>query len=93
MTVSASYTPAAFTGDGAEKLVAAVKERSTGMLTPVKLQANYRNGKLMSFLAQHATIEAQEYHRDVAEIDAVMTSDRLREMLIAFRDDVAVMDS
>ncbi|HNX27480.1 MAG TPA: GTPase HflX [Phycisphaerae bacterium] len=87
-----AVTMSAMSGNGAEKLIAAVRDRATGLPTPVKLRANFRNGRLMSFLARHAKIENQTYLADFAEIDAVIASDRLRELLNAFRNDIAVMD-
>jgi len=79
----------ALTGKGADKLAELVVELSTGSTVRVRLEANCGNGRLMQYIAQHAQIEQQTYNDAVAEITAVMPTDKVK-LLETFGDDVSV---
>jgi GTP-binding protein HflX len=80
----------AVTGQGAEALTQAVTQRAGGQSVRVKLHANYRNGKLMQYLAQHARVENQTFDDSVAMIQAVISAPKL-DRLRSFGDDVAIL--
>jgi GTP-binding protein HflX len=79
----------ALTGQGAEKLLEEVLKRSGGRNVRVRLRANFRNGKLMGFLAQHAKVDTQTYNDSTTEIEANMAGDKI-ELLRMFGKDVEV---
>jgi GTP-binding protein HflX len=79
----------AVTGEGAAEIIQAVADRSAGRTVRVKIEANYRNGRLMQYLAQHAEVHEQTYNDLVACIDAVISTRRL-EALRQFGDDVEI---
>ncbi len=81
----------AVTGRGAEALGQAVLQRARGHPVRVTLRANYRNGRLMQYLARHATVEQQSYNDSVACIRAVLSAPRL-EQLRRFGEDVAILE-
>lgn len=81
----------AATGRGAAELLEAVRQRSGGSPVRVNLHANYRNGRLMSYLARYAEVEKQTYDASVARIQAVMTEAGL-EQLRQFGPDVAILE-
>ncbi|MBN1942169.1 MAG: GTPase HflX [Phycisphaerae bacterium] len=81
----------AVTGQGAEELIEAVRQQAGGRPVRVKLHANYRNGRLMQYIAQHADVENQTYDDAVACIQAVMAATKL-EQLRQFGNDVAILD-
>jgi GTP-binding protein HflX len=80
----------ALSGNGAEKLLEEVLKRSGGRNVRVRLRANFRNGKLMGFLAQHAKVETQTYNDSTTEIEASMSGDKI-EMLRMFGKDVEIV--
>ena len=86
---SALFLSAA-TGQGASDLTDAVRTRSTGQPVRVELHANYRNGRLMQYIAQHGQIERESYDESVATIRAVFSARRLAE-LDRFGNDVNVV--
>jgi GTP-binding protein HflX len=77
----------AVTGRGAETLLETVRRQVTGYPMRVKLHANYRNGKLMHYIAQHADVEQETYDDATACIQAVIAAPKL-EQLRQFGDDV-----
>jgi GTP-binding protein HflX len=79
----------AATGKGAEKLLATVASRASGSVVRVRLQANFRNGKLMSYIARHAEIEQQSYDDAVVDIRANMPAEKL-DILRRFGTDVSI---
>ncbi len=80
----------AATGQGAEALVTAVAERAMGTPMAVELRADFRNGKLMHYIAQHAQVESQTYDESVSHIKAVMADQKIKE-LRNFGDDVDIV--
>ena len=80
----------AVTGEGAAKIIQAVADHAAGEKVRVKLEANYRNGRLMQYIAQHATIHEQTYNDLVACIDAVISTRRL-DALHVFGGDVEIV--
>jgi GTP-binding protein HflX len=80
----------ALSGSGAEKLLEEVLKRSGGRNVRVRLRANFRNGKLMGFLAQHAKVETQTYDDSTTQIEASMSADKI-EMLRTFGKDVEIV--
>lgn len=76
----------AATGAGSEELVTKVMERSGGAPVQVTLTANCSNGKLMQYLAQHATVQSQTYTEAVAHIEATMTAKRIGELAMFGKD-------
>ena len=80
----------ALSGQGAEKLLEEVLRRSGGRNVRVRLRANFRNGKLMGFLAQHAKVDTQTYNDATTEIEANMAADKI-EMLRMFGKDVEIV--
>ena len=52
---------------GADELTEAVRLRSTGRPVRVELHANYRNGRLMQYIAQHGLVERESYDESVAD--------------------------
>jgi GTP-binding protein HflX len=79
----------ALSGNGAQKLLEEVLKRSGGRNVRVRLRANFRNGKLMGFLAQHAKVETQTYDEATTQIEATMAGDKI-EMLRQFGKDVEI---
>jgi len=79
----------AATGQGAEKLMEAVLQRSGGGTVQVTLRANCRNGKLMQYIAQHAQVTDQQFEDSVAVIEATIPANRIA-MLDSFGKDVEV---
>jgi GTP-binding protein HflX len=80
----------AATGQGAEDLVNAVAERAMGTPMTVELRADFRNGKLMHYIAQHAQVQSQTYDESVSHIKAVMADQKVKE-LRNFGDDVDIV--
>ena len=80
----------ALTGQGAQKLLEEVLKRSGGRNVRVRLRANFRNGKLMGFLAQHAKVDTQTYNDSTTEIEANMAGDKI-ELLRMFGKDVEIV--
>jgi len=81
----------AATGDGIEALDAAVARRAGGGPVHVTLRADCANGRLMSFIQQHATIDRQDFEGAIATIEATMPAARIAD-LGAFGDDVEIID-
>lgn len=95
MTVLTNKYPLALpvsakTGLGAEALVAEAVRRSTSSPVHVMLHADCRNGKLMQYIAHHATIRSQQYHQVTAHIDVTMSAEHLAR-LDKFGSDVRVV--
>jgi GTP-binding protein HflX len=80
----------AATGQGAAALAARVSHLASGSPVHVTLQANYRNGRLMQYIAQHADVKAQTYGDSAAEIDALMPACHVHR-LVSFGDDVRIV--
>jgi 50S ribosomal subunit-associated GTPase HflX len=55
-----------------------------------ELRVNFRNGKAMGFVAQHANVESQEYDEHTANIKVVISAEKL-EQLRAFGEDVEII--
>jgi GTP-binding protein HflX len=80
----------ALTGQGAEDLIAAVGQWAIGRPVQVELRADFRNGKLMHYIAQYAQVQSQTYDESVSHIKAVMADQKVEE-LKTFGDDVAIV--
>jgi GTPase len=80
----------AITGQGAGELVESVTKRLRVNSVHAKLRVNFRNGKAMQFVAQHANVESQEYDDLTANIKVVIPMEKL-EQLRAFGKDVEVI--
>ena len=79
------------TGEGAAALIEAVQQRVSGRDLRVKLSANYRNGRLMQYIARHAKVQRQDYDEKAATIEAVLPAARVGE-LRSFGGDVAILE-
>ncbi len=84
-TILASKYPqalfvSAVTGEGADKIVAEVTQRSSGSPVHVTIKANYRNGRLMQYIAQYAKVIEQTFSETVATIEAHLPSQRVEEI-------------
>ena len=79
----------AATGKGADELLDTVAQRASGSHVRVRLQANFRNGRLMSYIAQHAEIERQNYDDAVVDIRANIAAEKL-EILRTFGQDISI---
>jgi GTP-binding protein HflX len=75
---------------GIEELAAAVTFRAGGEPVAVTLQADFRNGKLMQYIAQHAQVSKQTYDESTTKIVATMTAARL-DGLRQFGRDVKIV--
>jgi len=93
--LAARYPEALFisakTGSGASELVEAVAHRTAGPPVRLTVEANCAAGKLMHFISQHGKIERESYHDATAEIQLVLSADRLAK-LKTFGPDVAIVD-
>ncbi|MCD4824046.1 MAG: GTPase HflX [Phycisphaerae bacterium] len=78
------------TGRGADAVIQAVAKRAEGLPVRIKMEANYRNGRLMQFIAQHANVEQQTYNDSVTCIEAIITADKL-EAIQYFGNDVEIL--
>jgi len=84
-TVLASRYPEAMfisakTGQGADSLIAAVAEQAGGAPQRVRLTADCRNGRLMQYIARHATINKERFCDSRAHIEAVMPARRVEQL-------------
>lgn len=80
----------AVTGDGIEALAVDVAGRAVGGQVRVTLEANFRNGRLMNYIARHAKIQSQIFTDTVVRVEAVISSKHLEE-LRGFGQDVQVL--
>ena len=80
----------AVTGEGAEELGVAVAGRAGGTPVRVKLAANVRNGRLMSYIARHARIEAETFTGATAHLEGLMPANQVAG-LRSFGDDVQIV--
>ncbi len=80
----------AVTGKGADSLIETVAQQANGVSIRVTLKANFRNGKLMSYIAQHTEIEEQSYDEAVTSIQGLIPADKL-EILRSFGKDVSIL--
>jgi GTP-binding protein HflX len=71
---------------GIEELAQAVSFRAGGQPVQVTLQADFRNGKLMQYIAQHAVVSEQTYDDSTTRIEATMTAGRLEGLRLFGRD-------
>jgi GTP-binding protein HflX len=81
----------AVTGEGTEALAQAVEERSSGGPVQARLQVNFRNGRLMQFIAQHGEIDDQQYDDQIVTITGTFSQKHL-DQLPQFGDDVVQLD-
>ncbi len=79
------------TGEGCDELIEAVTRRAVGHSVRLTLSANYRNGRLMQYIMQHADIQKEDYNDQAVTMDAVLPSARVDELL-SFGQDVAILD-
>jgi GTP-binding protein HflX len=79
------------TGEGADLLVEAVRERVAGHNVRVRLKADFRNGNLMHYIAQFGTVESENYDERAATIEAVLPAARLGD-LRSFGSDVSILE-
>ena len=80
----------AVNGLGAELLVADVLARMRGRRVALKLRADFRNGRLMQYLAHHAEVSDQQWGRWTVEMQAVMGTAHA-DQLGRFAPDVHVL--
>ena len=78
------------TGEGADELVEAVRDRAVGARVQVSIRADCRNGRLMQYLGRHARVHQQRYTDATAHIEATISRRQL-DLLRSFGDDVAVV--
>jgi len=57
----------------------------------VTLSANFRNGRLMHYIQQHAEVQSEQYDNQAATIEAILPSARVQELL-SFGEDVAILE-
>jgi GTPase len=81
----------AVNGRGIDELAETVARCARGKSVRVDLEANYRNGRLMQYIAQHAEVENETYNDAVACIRAVMPADRLEE-IEQFGPDIRIVE-
>ncbi len=91
----ARYPDAVFlsatTGEGAADLVETVTERLLGSARHVTVEVNCANGKAMSFVQKHMTIDAETYDGAIARIEGTLPMNHL-PLLRRFGDDVRIVD-
>ncbi|MFW6155402.1 MAG: GTPase HflX [Planctomycetota bacterium] len=78
-------------GDGIVALTDTVGRRLTGGTVTVKLRVDFRNGRLMQYIAQHADVSHQEWGTITVDIDATMGVHQA-EGLAQFNPDVDVLE-
>ncbi len=78
-------------GDGLEAVADAVRRRITGGTVTVKLRADFRNGRLMQYIAQHADVRCRQWGATTVDIDATMGAVQA-EGLAQFKADVDVLE-
>jgi len=81
----------ALTADGVAGVIAAVHQRIGGGRVTLRIRADFRNGRLMQYLARHADVTNQQWGRHTVEMDAVMGSVHA-DGLSQFDPDVDVLD-
>lgn len=79
----------ATSAEGVGGLIDAVLDRVRGHRVALRLSADFRNGKLMQYLAQHAEVDNQQWGQTTVEMDAVMGS-AFADRLAQFEPDVKV---
>lgn len=57
-----AVTISAATGTGLDKLAAMVADRLSHGFVDLEIEASAGNGRLLAFLAEHATVDSREYH-------------------------------
>jgi len=80
----------AASGEGAEELAGAVAARAGALPVQVSIEADCRNGRLMQYIARHATVDQQTYEGITACIEGAMPANRI-EQLRRFGDDVRIV--
>jgi len=78
-------------GDGIDALTETVRHRLRGGTVTVKLRADFRNGRLMQYIAQHADVRNQQWGTTTVDIDATMGAHQA-EGLSQFHPDVDVLE-
>ena len=86
-----SLCVSAVTGEGTEALAQAVQQRSSGGAIEVTLEANFRNGRLMQFIAQHGELTDQQYGDHVVTITGTFSQKHL-DLLQQFGEDIVQLD-
>jgi len=71
--------------------VETVTERLLGSARHVVVEVNCANGKAMSFVHKHMTIDSETYEGAIARIEGTLPSDQL-SLLTRFGDDVRIID-
>lgn len=77
------------TGEGADQLAERVAEHMGAQTVPVRLDADCRNGRLMSYIARVADVHEESYEGATAHIRAAIPANCLEE-LQSFGDDVRI---
>ena len=95
LTVLTSRYPRALflsaaSGEGVADLSGAVAARAGALPVQVRLEADCRNGRLMQYIARHATVTQQSYEGTTACIEGAMAANRI-EQLRRFGDDVRIV--
>jgi len=93
--LSQKYPEALFvsaaSGEGLEQLRAAVARRVGGRAVHIRIRADCRNGKLMRYIARHASIHTENFADSTADIDAVMPARQVGH-LRSFGRDVRIIE-
>jgi len=86
-----SYAISAVDGAGVDALVLDVLDRLRGRRVALRLEADFRNGRLMQYLAQHAEVSDRQWGATTVQMQAVMASAHA-DRLAQFAPDVQVLE-
>ena len=86
-----SHIVSAATAEGVEVVIEQVQRRMRGGRVALRLTADFRNGRLMQYLAQHAEVKDRRWHGTTVEMEAVMGSVQA-DQLARFGEDVQVLE-
>jgi GTPase len=81
----------ALTGEGAAALIETVTLRLMGHASHVVVEVNCANGKAMSFIHKHMTIDSETYEDTTARIEGTLPATQL-PMLDRFGDDIKLIE-
>ena len=95
LTLQRNYPEAmaisAHAADGIEQLAVRIRMLMHGAKVKLRLRADFRNGKLMQYLARHAELGEQDWGDTTVEMEAEMAADHA-EGLSRFDGDVEVLE-
>ncbi len=86
-----AHMVSALEADGVDRVIEVITERIGGQQVTVKLRADFRNGRLMQYLARHAQTKDQQWEAETVLIEAVMRSIHA-DGLAQFDPDVVVLE-